>query len=944
MMIRRSYWAATAILALFAPVATSSAAPRPAVAAQRASDLPADPAVRTGVLANGMRYQLMRNATPPHTASVRLRIEAGSMYEADDQRGLAHFIEHMVLNGTKNVPEGEFVRRLERAGLKFGPDTNARTEFGQTVYMLDLPQTDAATVDTALFLLREVAGEATFVPSAIDSERGIVLSEERSRSTPQYRGLVDQLGYQLKGDILADRMPIGSPEILRTAPRERFVRFYDAYYRPERATLVVVGDFDVDAMEAKIRSLFASWSGRGKPGPELPAARIAQRAAQAHVFVEPGVGTQVSLSWQRPYDARPDSRAVEQQKMIELLGLQILNRRLERIATSANPPFIGGGAFRSEWAKRGEIVTILAVAQPGKWQPALASIDQEQRRAVRYGFGQAELDREISGIRAAFNAAAAGAATRTTPQLAEALVKAVDDRDVFTTPAFDLALFEETVKGLTADRVAEATRRLLSGSGPLLYLSSPVPVEGGDAALLAAYGDSQKVAVASTEFQQAKPWPYASFGAPGAVAERHELEGLGATAIRFANGVRLTVKPTDFRKDEILVSVRIGDGMLDLPSDRTNPGWALNGGAFVLGGPGKLSYEDLQQVLSGKVYGLGFGIGDDAFQLTGKTRPQDLATQLQVLAAYASDPAWRPSGWDRLRAYSGTIQDQLASTPGGVFGREAGILLHSGDRRWETPDREAMAAVKAEDGKAMLADPLAHGPVEILVVGDVTVDEAIRQVAATFGALPPRAAPSFAPSALTSNFPAPGLVKRTHKGRADQGLAFIAWPTNGFYADQRRTRTLNLLGEVLELRLIDEIREKQGTTYSPGAGHSASQVFPSYGYLSAQIEAPPEKLDGFLADAAKIAASLRDAPVSDDELQRARKPFVEGIIRSKSTNEWWLAQLANAQTRPEVGLSISEGIAQYESITPADLQQAARQYLVDARAWKMEVVPEAPAK
>jgi zinc protease len=946
-MIKKWYLAAATALWVVAPaLAPAAAAPSRAAAAPpvAASDLPSDPAVRAGVLPNGMHYRIMRNATPPRNASLRLRIDAGSMYETDDQRGLAHFIEHMVLNGPKNVPEGEFVRRLERAGLKFGPDTNARTEFEQTVYMLDLPETDAATVDTALFLLREVAGEATLAPSAIDSERGIILSEERTRATPQYRAALDQYGYLLRGDLLPSRFPIGSTEVIRAAQRDRFARFYDAYYRPERATLIAVGDFDPEAMEAKIRAQFGTWKGRGKPGPELPAAKLGARKSEAHVFVEPGVGTQVSVNWVRPHDSRPDSKAVEQQKMIELLGLQIINRRLERIASSsANPPFIGAGAGRNDFAKRGEVVSIVAATQPGQWQAGLAAIDQEQRRAAQFGFAQAELDREVQAIRAALGAAAAGAATRTSPVLAEGLVKAVNDQDVFTTPAFDLSLFEETVRGLTADKVAQATRQLFSGAGPLLYLTSPAPVEGGDTALLAAYAADQKSAVAATEFQQAKDWPYQSFGTPGTVAERHELDGLGATAIRFQNGVRLTVKPTDFRKDEVLVSVRIGDGLLDLPADRPNPSWALNAGALVLGGPAKITYEDLQQVLSSKVYGVAFGIGEDAFVLNGKTRPQDFATQLQVLAAYVSDPSWRASGWDRLRAYSGTIQDQLATTPGGVFARDAGVLLHSGDSRWATPTREQMATSKIDEGKALLAAPFASGPMEIVIVGDISVDEAVRQVAATFGALPPRGAPTIAATAKTANFPAGGLVRRTHKGRADQGLAFVAWPTNGFYADQKRTRTLNLLGNVLELRLIDEIREKQGTTYSPDATHSASQTFPSYGYLAAQIEAPPEKLDPFLADVAKIAASIRDTPVTADELQRARKPLIENIQRQRASNEWWLTQLANAQTNPGVSESIREGIAQYEALTPADIQQAARQYLVDAKAWKMEIVPEAAA-
>src|SRR5688572_20999127 len=211
---------------LLACAATLTLAGTPALLAQTApawpqaaSDLPADPDVRFGTLPNGMRYAIRRNATPPGEASLRLRIDAGSLHEAEDQRGLAHFLEHMVLNGTTNVPEGEFVRRLERHGLRFGPDTNASTDFGQTVYKLDLPETDADTVDTALFLLREVADEATLAGPAIDAERGIIQSEERTRATPQLRILIDQLQFLLPGQRLHTRLPIGAPEVIANAQR-----------------------------------------------------------------------------------------------------------------------------------------------------------------------------------------------------------------------------------------------------------------------------------------------------------------------------------------------------------------------------------------------------------------------------------------------------------------------------------------------------------------------------------------------------------------------------------------------------------------------------------------------------------------------------------------------------------------------------------------------------
>jgi zinc protease len=927
-----------------APLAAApSAQPAAPTAAplQAASGLRPDPAVRFGVLPNGMHYEIMRNATPPHNASLRLRIGAGSLYEKENQRGIAHFIEHMAFNGTTHVPKGEFIKRLERAGLKFGPDTNANTRFEETIYMLDLPETDAATVDTALLLLRETAGEVTFAPEAIESERGVVLSEERVRATPGFRNLVDQLGYFLKGDILPARLPIGLTDVLKTAPRDRFVEFYNAYYRPERATLVAVGDFDPEAMEAKIRASFGDWKARGPAGPELPVSAIATRSPEAHVFSEAGVPNQVSISWVGPPDLRPDTAALESEKLVRLLGFQMLNRRLSRIASGEAPPFVSAGVGMQELAERGQVLQIAATAQPGGWQKALAAIDQAQRQAVGAGFTHAELDRAVSEFRTALATTAQGAATRQSAALANGLVDAVNDKEVFTSPADDLALFEATVKELTLAQVNDAFRAQFARSGPLLYLTSPAPVEGGEAALRTAYETAHKAPLAAAAVEQAKAWPYARFGTPGQVAERRDLAGLGASAIRFANGVRLTVKPTDFAKNQVLVTARIGNGLLDLPPARAKDVWAFPYGAYSLGGLGKISYEDLQQALASKVFGAGFAIGENAFTLSGATRPEDLATELQVLAAYASDPGYAPTGWNRFRSLAGTLHDQLGTTPGGVMSRDLGTLLRSGDPRWRIASKAEMEASDIETGKAVLGPLIGTGDIEIVMVGDVTVEEAVRQVAATFGALPPRRGAAPSPAAKRIAFPAPGLVRETHRGRADQAVAFIAWPTVDFYSDTKRARTLNGLGQVLQLRLTEEIRQKQGLTYTPTAGHAPSEVFPGYGYMAAQIEAPPEKLDRFLADAARIAADLRDRPVSEDELQRARKPVVEGLIRQRAGNAWWLNQLAGVQTRPEVARSIADQLSQYQGVTAADLQQAARRYLIDAKAWKLEVVPEA---
>ena len=924
-----------------APVAKAAARTWP----QTASDLAVDPSIRFGRLPNGMRYAIQKNTTPPGEASVRLRIDTGSLNEREDQRGVAHFLEHMVLNGTKNVPEGEFVKRLERAGLAFGPDTNASTDFEQTVYKLDLPKTDDATLDESLFLLREVADKASLETAAIDRERGIILSEERTRATPGFLVVLDQLGFLVKDQRLSQRIPIGTTDVIRNAPRERLVEYYNGYYRPERATLVVVGDIDVDATEARIRRGFADWKGEGPALADADQGTPPVRAKDARLFVQPGSSSQVSLNWVRPADLRPDSAALRRQSTIEQLGLRVLNRRLQRIAASPNPPFAGAGSGTSQEAETDERTTIGALATAGKWQDALAAITAEQRRLLRFGVTQSELQREIVDLRSVYTTLAAGAATRNTRALAEGLVAADNDEQVVTTPADQLARYEDTVRGLTAATVDAALPRLFSGSGPLVYMTSPVPVAGERTALLAAYDAAAAQPVTATAATAAKAWPYDNFGTPSAVVERRELGGaLGATAVRFANGTRLTVKPTAFQKDQILLSVRFGRGRLDFAGNKPSPEWAA-GGALTEGGVGKLTWEEVKETLTPNVVGVGFGVDDDNFQLSGTTRPQDFGLEMKLLAAYYTDPAWRPTGWDRSRSLADTIHDSLEATPGGVFGREGDYLLTSKDIRWATPSRAEMKAMTIADARNAIAAHMGRAPVEVTIVGDITLDEAIRQTAATFGALPASGPPTlFKPQDIRFPSGTATPVRLVHTGRADQGLAFIAWPTTGFYKDVRTSRTLTLLSDVFKLRLIDEIREKQGTTYTPSAGYTPSTTFADYGYLAASIQAPPEKLDGFLRDAESIARSLRDTPVTADELDRARRPSLAGINRARdSSNAWWLANLERVQTDPRVAASLASQVADYQSVTPADLQRVARKYLTDATDWKLVVVPQAGA-
>jgi zinc protease len=908
---------------------------------QAKSDVAPDPDIRFGALPNGMRYAIKRQTIPPHEASIRLRFDAGSLMETDAQQGLAHFLEHMAFNGSKAVPEGDMVKILERHGLAFGADTNAQTEFDQTIYKLDLPKTDDDTVDTSLKLIREAASELTIAPAAVDRERGVVLSEERASDRPAFRVFKTRLGFMLPGQLMTRRIPIGQVDILQHAPASLIADFYHHYYRPERAVLVVVGDFDPAAMEAKIKARFGDWKAVGPAGPEPDRGKVAARKTEARLMIEPGAPLNMSVSWVRPADLEADRQAKRREDVIEQLAFNVLNRRLSALARSPSPPFLAAGAFKSDQNHSAEVTQVAVAATPDGWRAALAAVDAEQRRAVQYGVRQDELDREVAELRAQVQAAASGAATRRPADIAEDIVSSIGDQQVVTSPKQDLELFEETVKGLKADAASQALRRAFAGQGPLLFMTSPKPVQGGETQLLAEYASAEKLAVAAPVAPRETAWPYASFGEPGKVVETREVADLNTVFVRFENGVRLTVKPTKFRNDEVLVRVNVGDGLQDLPRDRQSLAWF--GNAFIEGGLKQIDNEDTERVLAAKVYGARFEIGEDAFQLVGSTRTADLPTEMQVLAAYVSDPGWRGEAFKRQQSAGKTLHDQLESTDAGVLRRELSGLLHGGDRRFTYPGRDDIAKAQLADLQAQIAPHLASDPLEVVVVGDITPDKAIEAVARTFGSLPARGAAQPVPdSQKRVAFPA-GNTKPlafTHKGRADQAIGYVAWPTTDLWANPQQALETDILGEIMDLRLIDELREAQGATYSPSVSYAHSPTWTGWGYLAASVEVPPAKLDGFFRDVGKIANDLKAKPVTADELERAKKPRLENLEKSRLTNQYWLSELSGAQDQPRKLDFIRHIVPGTEKITIADVQHAAQLVLKDDRAFRIEIAPE----
>ena len=934
--------AATAGLVLFAlsgPASYAAAADAALPSwAQTRSDLPADASIRYGVLPNGMRYAIKKNQTPKGEVSFRLRIGAGSLMESNAQQGLAHFLEHMAFRGSTHIPEGDVFQTMQRLGLRVGADANASTSQTQTIYQFDVPKSDPETLNTAFMVLRDVATELSLKSDSFDAERGPVLSEERLRDGPGTRAFEAQSKFLLKGQLAPERNPIGKVDIIRNAPVSEAADFYRAYYRPERATLVIVGDIDPDAIERDIKTRFSDWKGQGTGRGDPNLGTPLTRGQEAMVFTEAGAPQSASVAWVAPYDNAPDTKAHQRRDFIEGIGFSILNQRFADAAQRPDPPFQAAGASRGNVSRSAEIASLRVSYAGEKWQTAFEEADKIRRQIIAQGVTKGELDRQITSAITREEAAVASASTQTSRGIANGLIGSIDRDTVYTSDATDLELVKEFVKGLTPAQVTAALKAAFAGNGPLLFLSGTKPVEGGKATLASVFQRAEAAPIDTAAQPELAAWPYTNFGAPGKVAETRHVDDLDATFIRFENGVRLTVKPTKYRADQVLVTVNIAGGDLAYPKDRT----VINTNVFVAGGLEAMSYLDLRRTLTGKITSVGFGVDDDAFTLSGSTRPADLDIEMQLLTAYVTKPGWRPEPFQQGLTSLTDSLPKLDSTPMSLFGAKLPELLHPGDARWAYPTLADVQSAKLEQVKAILTPALADAPMEITLVGDITVDQAVKSVASTFGALPQRRGSAMPqPKAGDVKFPAAVAepVVLRHAGRADQGVAAIAWQTTDVYSDSE-SAARRVLTDVLQFRLMEQLRIKDGATYSPSATASASRIFPGYGYIAAYAESPPEKAQLFYDTVKQVTADLRDRPVSTDEFERARKPEVDSLEKALETNGYWVGALAGAQTDERRLKLVRDARPGLETVTPSDVQRVAQKYLTEERAWKLVVSPK----
>ena len=928
-----------------APPATPPLAstPKPLWAFQT-SDLAPDPAYRFGTLPNGMRFIIRRNATPPGTAEVRMQVDAGSLDEGESERGFAHYVEHMAFNGSTHVPEGEMIKLLERDGLAFGADTNAQTSFEQTLYMLDLPRNDAKLLDTALMLMRETASELSFDPAAVDRERGVVLSELRDGEGYGLANARDQLAFFYPAARYPQRLPIGTPETLKSASAAALRGFWARHYVPAKTTLIVVGDFDADAVEAAIRARFATWAA-APVVPRPDAGRVLRKQqGETDIHLDPALSERITVSRHGPWRDRPDSAENRRRALLRQIGYGVINRRLLRLTRAPEPPFRGAGFGTSEVFEIGRTTNLVIDTPDHGWKTGLAAAARIYRAALARGFSEAEVAEQLAGIRTALENQVAAGDTRSHSALVGLALALLRDESVPTTPASALERFNRFAPAITpAAALAALREEAVPLKRPLLRFQGRAAPKGGARALRAAWEAAIRAPIKAAASQTIGPFAYTDFGPPGRVVSDSTDPALGLRLVRFANGVRLNLKRTDLEKDRVLVRLALDGG--EMLETKDNPLATEMAAMLPAGGLGKHSQDDLQTLLAGRSVSSSIGASGDVFSATALTTRRDLELQLQLLTATITDPGYRPEV-DLLYHQSMTnLFARLNATPASALGAALPGLVSGGDPRFTLQPPDAYQRLTLGKLKQDIADRLARGAIELALVGDLDPDAAIGLVARTLGALPAREA-EFQPyeTARQRSFTAArGLAVVRHKGEENQALLRYVWPTTDD-SDPVTSLTLELLQEVTGIAVLDTVREALGKSYSPGASSALSRVWRGWGTFSVSASVDLADVAATRASIESTIASLAAAPTDPDVLDRARAPLRERLDSLLKTNGGWLALIDRAQSQPDRIDRYRQARARLDALTGADLQAMARRFLAPEKALIVLAIPEgAPA-
>ncbi|MBY0574346.1 MAG: insulinase family protein [Undibacterium sp.] len=893
--------------------------------------IPTSPQLIKGQLKNGLTYYIQKNAKPEKKLELRLVVKTGSVMEDDDQQGLAHFTEHMAFNGSQHFKKNELVSFLEGIGVKFGADLNAYTSFDETVYILPLPTDKPENVEKGFLVLSDWASGLRFDHEEIDKERGVVLEEARLG-----KGAGDRIRKQILPKILygskyADRLPIGKEELLKNFKYEALERFYADWYRPNLMAVVVVGDIEPEHAKHLIEKNFAGLKNPTKPRERTLASIPLKNIGEALVATDKEVNiSSISISQTRFLNKNDGKFGSYRDRRIQNFFNVMLGNRLQELTQLPNPPFLGGGSGVSGIiGDYQELNSSAAIGKAGV-QAAIDALMQENKRVAKFGFNAAELERAKKNSLRSMEDEYNERNKTVSSALAEEFIRHFLNGEAIPGIEAEYVFHKEIVQGIKLDEVNRFARSLLVNESPqlLVYQGNDQPdhvIPSSKELVDMVQVAKKKEVLAYSE----KILDKSLFDTPpqaGKIIAEVSDERLGTTSLTLSNGVKVVLKTTDFKSDEILIGATRAGGTGVLPdADLLQAGFATS----VVGAMGIKSWSpiELTKILAGKSASVSTHFSETHEGVSGVSNKDDLETMLQMLSLVMTQPR---KDEDIFKSFVGKQQDVLKNNmlnPMSVYQEavlNATFSAHPRKPIFTKPEHIAQLNLERVMSIYRSRFSSAKG-LTFFMVGSFELEKVKPLIATYIASLP---APDIEIASKDSGLrPNSGIVKKeVFAGK--EPLSVVSLQMHGERAMSNADRLrFNAMVEVMQLRLTAKMREEMGAVYSPNVSGQTRRI-PYQGYsLFFGMPCAPENVDRLLQSSFDLIAQMKAAPPTEEELNKVKENWLKNRRESMKTNRFWLSHLERALQNnddPQEVFSFEERI---KALSAKDVQEAAQIYL-----------------
>ncbi len=905
-------------------------------------ELPIDPNIKKGVLDNGLTYYIRKNEKPEDKVELRLVVNVGSMMENDDQQGLAHFLEHMAFNGTKNFAKNELVNYLQSVGVKFGADLNAYTSFDETVYILPIPSDDEDILNQGLQVLEDWASNITLSGEEIDKERGVVIEEWRLGQGANQRMRDEWFPVMFKDSRYAERLPIGKKEILESFDHETIRQFYKDWYRPDLMAVVAVGDIDPEEMEAKIKERFGKLknpsSEKEREFYDVPD----HDETYVSIVSDPEAQfTQIQLVYKQDLEQTETVGDFRRDAVYSLYN-GMLNQRLSELQESADPPFLFASSNYGGMVRTKSSYSSFAVVGEEGIDRGLKTLVTENERVKKYGFTQGELDRYKKTMLNRYETAFKEKDKTESGRYAAEYIRNFLSNEPIPGISYEYEFYEKVLPTIQLNEVNSLADNWITDGNRVVIVMAPekegvvLPTENEIRQILDDAENEEITAYEDTEvadsFMETLP-------AAGSITATKPIEEVDATELTLSNGMKVVLKPTTFKNDEIIIrAYSFGGQSLYSQEDDDNASNAA--GIINESGVADFAPSDMTKMLSGKTVNLSPYIGLYNEGFNGQTSPKDLETAMQLIHLYFTNPRKDKDAFTSFVNKNKMLMQNLMSNPQFYYSDEVNkILSQDHPRRGGFPTMEEMEAIDFERAFQIYEERFANaGDFIVFIVGSfdmATIEPLINQYLASLPATDTRE--SYKDLGIRP--PSGPLEKTVNKGTDPKSNVTMVYTGPADYAI-KEAYYLNALGQVLTNQLIELLREEKGGVY--GVGASGRMTTLPYDNYTFRISFPcsPENADDLIKATHEAIEKIKKEGVSDKDMTKIKESQLRERKENLEENNFWMSQLYSSYYYDRPLDRIGEFEEWVDQLSSDDLKMVANKYLNDEHYIQVVLMPE----